>query len=236
MRYALFACLLLLMACNGRSGRVSALFPQDSGYLRKKEVLNFLAFNHLTDSTAKIWRNYHDTDTFGKYYRQPDGNIIACLLDLGSDLYQVLQVMEVDPYDTILKVEPYLHWNYACCWDGFDGFTKTGNYYFLKICGTGSGYCATHLYAFQYVTPQDSLNSILEGVRSRELFGVVRGLAGIRQVRGDTLWMHYTLTKGIEEDTILTSIDTVRFTVTYVNNHKRWRALDSTFLNNDIPN
>lgn len=229
MRYVLFCWLLLLMACNGRSRPVSALFPQDSGYLLKKEVEPFLIVNHLTDSTSELWRLAADTDTFGKYYRQPDGTVMACLMDLGSAVFATLLIMEINSYDSILKEERYIHWNYDNCWNGFDGFSRTDDYYFLKICGTGSAFSASHLFAFKRVTPQDSLHSITQNIWM-STGGCIRAISGVRQLNGDTLRMHYTVLQQRNTGGIPTPTDTTRFTIAYVNDRQGWHALDSTLV------
>ncbi|MBC9909244.1 hypothetical protein [Chitinophaga varians] len=232
MRCALFCWLLLLMACNGHSRTNSALFPYDSGYLRKREVLPFLAVNHLTDSSAEIWRDYDNTDILGKYYRLPAGNVIACLKEVGADSHWLL---EINSYDSVLRKERYFHGMYPACWDGFDGFTKTGDCYFLKICGTGSGFSSSNVYVFRHVTAQDSLHHILEAAWSRQA-GEISSLTSIRELKSDTLRMYYTLIKWRDEEDIPILGDTARFAVTYVNDRRGWHALDSTFLNSDIPN
>lgn len=234
MRYALFCWLLLIIACNGRPRTVSKLFTQDSGLIRKKEELKFLGDHQLVDTTQPVWALLDDTAVMGKYYRQPDGNFIACLLDPVGEVLPTHLLVELSPYDDVLKVARYIHWNHPCCWERGDGFMKRGNDYFLKICGTGSGYCSTNIYCFQHVVPQDSLSHVVAGYWSY-MGGMGTdnswSIESNSHVNGDTLWMYYKLEEFDREDTVrLQPKDTTAFTVMFLRDKKGWRATDSTLL------
>ncbi|RBL89986.1 hypothetical protein [Chitinophaga flava] len=209
------------------------MFTQDSGFIRKKDVLNFLKYNHLTDTTASGWRFYPDSDTLGRYYRQPDGNFIACLLDAGSESFETHLLMEVRPNDSIIKAERFIHWNYLCCWNNrYEGFVKCGDYYCLKICETGSGYCGTHVYIFKNVQPQDSLSGILGGYRAS--FGgweCTRYITSQPAIRGDSLLMRYKLEEVNPDDSIPQPESVTSFEVLFLHKENKWIPVDSTYLN-----
>ncbi|WP_212005051.1 hypothetical protein [Chitinophaga sp. HK235] len=221
---------LLLAACSAPVKPGSALFTQDSGFIRKNDVLNILKYNHLTDTTASGWTLYPDTDTFGKYYRQPDGNIMACLLDVGSETHLLT---EITTDDSIVKAERYIHWNYPCCWRNFDGFVKHGDYYCLKICRTGSGYCSSNAYIFKNIQPQDSMSYIMQsyfdsfGGGGPDCPWVVTSK---RLIKGDSILMQYQVNELAMSDTIEVIGGTTTFEVTFFKDKEKWRPTDSTFL------
>ncbi|WP_206156159.1 hypothetical protein [Chitinophaga fulva] len=197
-------------------------------------MLQFLGAHHLVDTAHSVWRLYDDTVSLGKYYRQREGTFIACMLDPVTEEFPIHLLIEANLFDDVLKVERYFHWNSPCCWERNDGFTKWGDYYFLKICGTGSGYCSTNLFCFQDVVPQDSLRHVVAGYWSAMGNTGTDNIWNIEsnmQINGDTLWMHYKLEEFDQEDTVyLQPKDTATFTVMYLKDKKGWRAVDSTML------
>lgn len=233
MRCALFCWLLILAACGRPSRPVSKLFTQDSGFVSKKDVLAFLASKHIGDTANKRWEILTDTDTFGKYYRLPNGNFIACLEDVGGERFENHLLLEVDSYDSILKKEHYIHWNYPCCWkNDYEGFMKSGDYFLFKFCQTGSDYCASSLYFFQQVTPQDSLDRIVQGYWNGmgDGEGNAWALNGKWHINGDSLAMQYQLYTFSWIDTLPGPEDSVLFNVLYLKDRRGWRVTDSTFL------
>lgn len=229
MRYiCLFV--LLLAACSAPVKPGSALFTQDSGFIRKKDVLNILKYNHLTDTTASGWTLYPDTDTFGKYYRQPDGNIMACLLDVGGPSFETHLLMEVRPDDSLISAERFFHGNYPCCWENFDGFGKFRDYYYLKICNTGTAFCMSSICVFKNVQPQDSMSPIIQGYWSGSMGGEARDLTSQWTINGDSLLMHYQLEEYYCMDTLKRSIKTATFSIIFLKRENRWQPTDSALL------
>jgi hypothetical protein len=163
----------------------------DSGFVTKKEGLEFLLANSLTDtmpwsdtiyhnspitlfdgtistywidSGSDSWYLIKQNDTIGKYYRiENSNNFMMCLIDHGSKYdFETHLVIEVTSNGELIKSERFFHGNHPCCWNNYyDGFSKYGDFFGIKICGTGSGHCSSRLYLFKKVTPQDSINFIL---------------------------------------------------------------------------
>ncbi|NML40193.1 hypothetical protein HHL17_23540 [Chitinophaga sp. G-6-1-13] len=234
MRYALFCWLLILAACGRPSRPVSRLFTQDSGFINKKEVLDFLVSKHMGDTAGHRWTYYDDTDVVGKYYRLPDGNVIACMKNMREgDLSEHL-LLEITPADSIIKREPYTHWMYACCWDGFDGFMKSGDYFVYKACGTGTGYCSSNTYYFQHVTPQNDLSYVMTGYwnsMGRMGTNCSSRISSQSDLNGDTLTIHYKLEEFDRDDSTRSHPDyTIPFTVVFLKDEYGWSAIDSTLL------
>lgn len=233
MRYALFCGLLILAACGRPSRHASKLFTQDSGFISKKGVLNFLVSKRMGDTADRHWELYADTDTFGKYYRLPDGNFIACLEDIGGDSFESHLLLEINPYDSVLKKERYIHANYPCCWrNQYEGFMKSGDYFLFKFCQTGSGFCASGIYFFQRITPQDSLDHVVLGYWNSMGDGEGHAwlLSGMWHISDDSLTMQHRLYTFSWEDTLHRPDDSVLFNVVYVKDKRGWRVTDSTYL------
>jgi hypothetical protein len=135
----------------------------DSGFITKKIGLPFLIANELTDTAESFWDQINDGDTIAKYYRdQETQHFVYCSFDLSRKYsFTTHLIMELDEKGEILEHQRYLHGNYPCCWNKtFDGFKRYGDGYGIKICGTGSGYCASYLFLFKKIIPQDSQYSI----------------------------------------------------------------------------
>jgi hypothetical protein len=143
-------------------------FDEDSGYVTKEQFLPFLQAKELTDTTPKEpyngpWHYVGKTDTIGKYYKLDSENVILCAINHTSDFetHKIMQLSRLGNDEIgLVKSEEYLHGNYSCCWNGFDGFNKKGDFFSLKLCGTGSGFCSADLYFFKDFKPQSDISKI----------------------------------------------------------------------------
>ncbi|RYD80371.1 MAG: hypothetical protein EOP53_08130 [Sphingobacteriales bacterium] len=162
----LIAILSLMCSCqeNNNSFRMDTrenqkLISGDSGFIKKADGLNLLISYKLTDTTNSFWRQIKDNDTIGKFYKiKETGNYYLCLLDVSSkNNWATHLILELNKNNEIIKTERFTHSNYHCCWkNDYEGFNKYGEYFGLKIFGTGSGYCATYLFLFKELLPQKS--------------------------------------------------------------------------------
>lgn len=87
-------------------------------------------------------------DSTGKYYRQllPDGTIrwVLCMqVALYWEVPYVFEIRQDGNRFTLAGWDVFPHGNYACCWHTpMSGFYKTGPYFLLETCNTGSAFCA----------------------------------------------------------------------------------------------
>lgn len=194
-----------------------------------------LQFFALADTSNTSWSTITDKDTIGKYYKiRETGNYLCCVLDVGQEgEFETHLLLEIKPNGTPIKTERFLHGNYPCCWGNhYEGFNRYGDYFSLKTCGTGSGYCASYLYLFKTLKPQEAQNSIAESYWSAfsgdEL---VHSLTSTLEVGPDSVVMHYRLKKGIlGDDSNFKIKETDIFDVAYHWNDHTWIATDSTKL------
>lgn len=134
------------------------IFAADSGYIFKgdaislhKAALDFETVFEKGDTLDYSRSDLSARDTIGKFYRHSNGNYIVCTQPI---LYvptpPVHYILEVTPTGKVVDFAEFSEGMYFCCWTNMrDGFLKHGNYYILKECGTGSGYCSTNLYIFK---------------------------------------------------------------------------------------
>ena len=99
------------------------------------------------------------TDTIGKYYKiNNSDNYIMCLSDYGYEFGDKI-IIEITSNGDLVKSERFSVGVNTCCWyNEYEGFSKYGDFFGIKVCGTGSGHCSSRLYLFKEVTPQDSIN------------------------------------------------------------------------------
>ena len=197
--------LLLLLACLCSSVEdrqqlfppqaryLRLVFSGDSGYIRAAEGLPALRAAGLTD-TLHPYNGFQSTDTVGKYYRIPErAGYLVCASQLSHDEGHTLAEIGTD--GRVVRAEPFYHGNYACCWTGYrEGFRKYGDFFGLKICGTGSGHCADYLFLFQEVIPQAPQYGILMAYTSAiGPNGIRESLSGTLSLHQDSLKVHYLL-------------------------------------------
>ena len=190
---------------KGASNKTKAILnlSSDSGFITKKIGHKFLVEASLSD-TSKNWDLLKSSDTIGKYYKVGStGNYFACLIDY-SDKYafETHLLLELSPNGNLLKSERYIHGNYPCCWDNYySGFGKMGNYFYIETCATGSGFCASELYLFKNIKPQDSIISVPNNCFiSMTGTGLSYKLNSRVEFKSEYLIMHYLLQKGIFDD------------------------------------
>jgi len=244
---------ILFFACNNKQQNVEASISSiekeyfklklvnDSGFIQKKDGLLFLLSHGLTDTTDSHLDLMNDKDTIGKYYKvKQTGNFFYCLIGF-SEGFETHILFETKPDGTLLKSERFYHGNYSCCWDNYyEGFNKNGNYFSIKTCGTGSGYCGSHIYLFKNIIAQDQQNSIPEyywassvGGHDAETDGpICHSLSSTIEFKLDYILMHYKLEKGVLGDSLDFRIrSTEKFDVKFIMKNGMWEATDSTKLN-----
>lgn len=222
--------------------KIKQLLPlsEDSGFVTKKIGLPFLIAHQLTDTTGVYWNDLKSNDTIAKYYRLKDnGHFLYCTVDYNPDyIFETRILLELNQSCKILQVERYYNGNYACCWANlYEGFQKYGDYFGIKTCSTGSGFCASNLYLFEKLTPQDSLEPIVtdyyEAMGGADLNP--RVLKSTFSLKKDELRVNYTLEEGvIGHDDQFKVQKTKRFTVPYRRRGISWVAQDSTMFKSDI--
>lgn len=220
------------------------LFSKDSGYIQKKDALSLLLKLNMNDTIDLDYIKLKDNDTIGKYYKKENSqNYYACITDIINPKYYPSHfILEVNPKGEILKNERYTNGFYLCCWKNeFEGFTKLNDYYFLKTCGTGSGFCSSEIYVFKEIIPQEKLNPILtsmfngmcESYKNKILSCT---LTSRIESKASSLVLHYKYNKGfITKSQKFKIKSTEIFDVEYIQKENNWIALDSTKLN-QIPN
>jgi len=197
---------------------------KDSGYITKSSGIGFLQAAKLTDTLNSYWSQANDHDTIGKYYRNGrSNNYFLCVIDLSKKYtFETHLLIEARPNGKILKKERFNHGNYSCCWTNYyDGFNKYGEYFGLKTCGTGSGYCASYRYLFKEITAKERQNAIPESCWSS--FGITQNLTSKMELKNDTLVMHYKLEKGELNDSSDFNVNETKiFDVKFVFKNKKW--------------
>ena len=203
---------------------------KDSGYIVKKKGLDFLVSSALTDTLNSYWNQAKDNDTIGKYYKDhASNNYFMCFVDLAKKYsFETHMLIEVNENGEIMKKERFFHGNYSCCWKNYyEGFSKRGKYFCLKTCGTGSGYCASYLYLFKEILPQESQNSIPEEYWSSS--GITQKFTSQMELGNNELTMHYKLEIGELSDSSAFRADQTRtFDVNYFFKNKKWITKDES--------
>ncbi len=209
-------------------------FPLDSGYINKKEGLQFLLSNSLSDTANSAWYLMKETDTIGKYYKvNESGNFYLCLIDYSNRYtFETHLIIEVNPSGDVLESERFRHGNYPCCWRNYyDGFNKYGEYFGIITCGTGSGYCASHLYLFKQLISQDEQKSIPEDYWSCGPNGEFHSLNSTMEFQQGNLIMHYKLDYGKMSLKGKNKVKkTKSFDAIYTFKDNKWTTNDSTKL------
>ncbi|MFN5417271.1 MAG: hypothetical protein ACK5B9_09465 [Flavobacteriia bacterium] len=144
---------LFLISCSNIKLRQSKylaenkLFNIDSACLKAQDLFPFLVGQKLIKAKDTINTVFNASDTIGKFYRS--GNeITLCFEEFNTKLFEfethvIAEFIVNEKGKAKFKSKTrYFHGNYPCCWNNFDGFIKKGDYFFIKTCGTGSGFCA----------------------------------------------------------------------------------------------
>ncbi|MGX7668759.1 hypothetical protein [Flavobacterium pedocola] len=215
-------------------------FRNDSGFVSLKNGKDFLIELNKNDTLGISVEKLNENDTIGKYYKKENSpNTVMYLNDVVNTKLAPSQfLLEIDPNGNIIKSERYINGNYLCCRENkFDGFGKINDYFFLKVCGTGSAYCSGSLYVFKEITPQNDLNEILQSLYSGMCVPYENQFLSCRltskiETRPNSLVFHYKYDKDIEtESNKFKTKMTENFDVEYISKDNKWIALDSTKLN-----
>jgi hypothetical protein len=219
----------------GKRG-IGLTLSQDSGFILKKDGLRFLLSVAITDTSGSGWSQAKDNDTIGRFYKvKQTGNFFVCTIDLSKrNSFETHLLLEIKADGTVLKNERFFHGNYSCCWHNYyEGFNKIGDFFCIKTCVTGSGYCGTHIYIFKEIKPQEKQNSIVQSYWSSfSGDGLSQNLNSTIEWNNDYLLMHYELEKGKfdEKYTNFRVKRTDKFDVKYILKNAIWIATDSTKL------
>lgn len=220
------------------------IFVNDSGYVSIKNGEKFLLELNKNDSIDFSYKKLDANDTIGKYYKKENSpNYYLFLNDiLNAKLGSSQFILEVDSEGNIIKSERFINGFYLCCWNNkYDGFGKLKDYFFIKCCGTGSGFCSSNIYLFKEIFPQDKLNTITQEVWSSlcaqgKKSPLSCSIDSKIEIKPKSLVFHYKYEKGIITKSNKFKIkETENFDIEYVLKDKSWIALDSTKLDK-IPN
>lgn len=233
---------ILLMSCNEHSDNNQInpdnnqsisdklILSSDSGFVTKKMGLSFLLSNNLTDTSEFFWNQIVESDTIAKYYQIIDnGNYIYCTIELSKEYsFRTNLLIELTKEGEIVRIERFFHGNNPCCWKNYyEGFHKYGEYFGIKICGTGSGYCASYLFLFKDIISQDSQKAIPLRFWSY-CGGQAQCFNSAMEIEKDILRMHYKLEDGILDDSSNFKVtNTKTFEVKYFFRDKVWNTNDS---------
>ncbi|MFI5204533.1 MAG: hypothetical protein ACHQF2_08570, partial [Flavobacteriales bacterium] len=210
-------------------------FKNETGYILKMDGIELLLRLHLTDTVDSNWDQFKPTQAVGKYYKSYEtGNYVVCLIDYGGrHIFETHVLLELTPKSPgvfkLVEAERYFHGNYPCCWtNATDGFFKMGNFFCIRTCGTGSGFCSSEMYVFKSVQPQDSLSWIHESIFSNYDYGELT-LSSTKSVRNNTLIFNYKW-KNIEfaTDSTPQKKQTKNFSITYKYVNGDWITTDTT--------
>jgi len=225
------------------------IFVGDSGYILKNnglEILKHLASKDITFNIEPQYKEYMtwdsipSTDTLGIYYKDEGKNSYHAFIENIAYIFDTSLIIEVDIEKQSIKPEEFHGAMYKCCWNGrFDGFRKIGKYYYIKVCGTGSGYCAGDFYLFQDFS--DIGNTICESAFSSMMYVEGQENFGYGHLDSDLtltekgIQMDYTFEEGmyieVNDSTIFPhKLKTRKFKVDYTFQDGEWRATDSTMF------
>jgi len=219
---------------NNRKSNLT--FKQDSGFITKKDGLIILFPDSLKINSNIYWNGKLESDTIGKYYRDGEnGNYIICIVPLIDTSYSCnpCLLIEMKPNGTIVNKVKFEHSNTPCCVDNpYNEFGKMGDYFCLKTCSSGSGYCATYQYIFKYVIPQNKQNPIPESYYS--IFSSTNyesKLSSVFELYDKYIIVHYLLETGtIGGNSLLKIINTEKFDIKFIFQNNTWVTTDSLKL------
>jgi len=247
LHYILFTLgvISLLVCCtrnlsNSNESHLPVRFVADSGYILKKEGISILLKIESNDTIDTNYSTLKDTDTIGKYYKTKKGNYLACVLDIIHPIRNASPVLvEYTPKGKIINTENYCGGMYLCCWkNNYEGFKKLGDYYSIKTCGTGLGFCGSNINVFKELEPQllddipTSAWSILCALQA-EGPALACSITSTISIKSDTVFVHYkleTLEPDESEDVDYKVINTEFFDIKYVKRETGWEALDTINL------
>lgn len=243
LKTCILVVLLLNIACSNNSTKQEKIqtpllsLQQDSGFVTKKIGLPFLIAHQLTDTTGTYWKDYiKDSDTIAKYYKvKQTGHFYYCTIDRLPDDFETHLILELNQAGELLQSERFFHGHYHCCWKNrYEGFQKYGDYFGIKTCNTGLGFCASSLYLFKKLASQDTLEPVL--IDYWEAMGGEdrnpRRLSSFLTTDKDTLLVHYKLEEGkmVDDKPHFKVQKTRKFNLTYIRKDQQWISQDSTMF------
>ncbi len=222
-----------------------SIFVNDSGYVSIKNGEKFLLELNKNDSIDFGYKKLDVNDTIGKYYKKENSqNYYLFLNDILNVKFGPSQfILEVDAEGNVIRSERFTNGFYLCCWNNkYEGFGKLKDYYFIKNCGTGSGFCSSNIYLFKEISPQEQLNTITQKVFSSMCDGDIKhqllscSVTSKIEIKPKSLVFHYKYDKGrITKSNKFKIKKSENFDIEYFLKDKLWIALDSTKLEK-IPN
>ena len=222
---------------NHRKYQKKNIFVNDSGYVSIKNGEKFLLDLNKNDTIDLSYKKLNENDTIGKFYKKNNSeNYFLFLNDIVNTKKAPTQfLLEVDSVGNIIKSERYVNGFYLCCWNNkSDGFGKCKNYFYLKSCGTGSAFCATELYFFKEIIPQNNLNPIIKSVfngmcetYNKKILGCI--LESKYEIMHNSIVFHYEYKRGVSENSKKFK-KLEKFDVEYELKNNVWIANDTTKL------
>lgn len=189
-----------------------------------------------TSNSEKRWTDIQPMDTLGKFYRYKDG-YIACIVNLNPPV-ESLVLFQTAATGKVVNIQPYYHGNYCNCWGNSFGFGKLKDYFYVRICGTGSAFGSSSLYIFSDLTTQSDEQGIFEYIWRGSLtmpdaykFITLSSL----NVENKKIHASYTAWKGFRGRRAYEK-KTGHFDITYTLTNAAWVPDDSTKLDSHIIN
>jgi hypothetical protein len=140
---------MLIFSCKVPESQESFLFSADSGFITKKIAMDLLKkYPSINNFQTLSFATYiTDNDTVGKYFT--DSKTKNKLILFAFTFTQQNLLLEIDSSNSLINSHLFQHSIYNCCIDNInEGFRRLGNFYYVRVCGTGLGHCSTHFYLF----------------------------------------------------------------------------------------
>lgn len=202
----------------------------DSGFINKKSGYYFLLSNTIADS-SETWKSINDSDTIGKYYKINDTeNYLMCLTDFSEKHpFTTHLLIESDKNGNMIHSERYFHSQYPCCWkNNYDGFNQYEEYFGIKTCGTGSGYCFEYIYLFKKLLPQEIIKPIPKSYWSANP-EYSQHLTSSMKIDGNKIIMSYKSEEGnLDENSNFIVKKIEKFKVDFIYENNTWHTPDSS--------
>lgn len=210
----------------------------DSGFVSKENGIDWLLKLNKNDSVDLNFNGKKSSDTIGKFYKKPNSpNYYVYLSNIiNPENYPSHYLFELNANGEILESELFLNGNYLCCVSKeLDAFYKIDDYFFIKVCTTGSAFCASEVYAFKDIESKSQnpiINTIFNGMCLPTKNGFLAcKLSSSIEIKPNSLIFHYRYDKGsFKKSGKFKTKMSEQFDVEYVQKNKKWMALDSTKL------
>lgn len=201
-----------------------------------QHLFPYVLLNKIIDTSKSEghWANIPASDTMGKFYKYKDG-YIACVANVNPP-FESLVLFQTNANGHVENIQPYYHGNYCNCWDNSFGFGRLDDYYFVRICGTGSAFGSSSLYIFSELTTQTEGQGIYEymwrgAITASDAYKCMT-LSSIN-VENKKIHASYVQWKGIRGKKAFET-ETSHFDITYTLTNNAWIPDDSTTLDSII--